>query len=167
MATDTVIMFASQFEQDLFEDAARRLGISITELTKHARRICLDPVQVRGAPFTFPATCLSDDDVPAPSANVDLFEAWMQMRGDDHLCEFILSHKPTNADVLKVIRNQLAWMRFCAARCERAEDRDVYRTLTAFREATIRALAAKCRGKRGGQTMADALQAVLAVEAVQ
>ena len=121
----------------------------------------MDPVQVRGPPFTFPATCLSDDDVPAPSANVDLAEAWTQMRADDHLCEHILSHKPSNADVLRVIRNQLAWMRFCAARCEWAEDRDVYRTLAAFREATIRALAARCRAKRGGEAMADALQAVL------
>ena len=161
MATDTLIMFESQFQQDLFEDAARRLGISITELKRHARRICLDPVQVKGPRITL------IDDVPLPSANVDLRKAWERMRTDDDACEHILTHAPSIPDVLRAIRNQLKWMRFCAARCEAAEDRDVYRTLTAFREATIRALAARCRTKSGGQAMANALEAVLAGEAMQ
>jgi hypothetical protein len=154
------IMFFSEFEQDLFEDAALRLGISLRELTKHARWINLDPVPVKGERVTFPETCLVDC-VPVPTANIDLREAWTQMRVDDAACEFILTHTPSHEDVLRVIRNQLAWMRFLAARCETPEGRDVYRTMAAFREATLRALAARFRTKRGGETMIDALEEIL------
>jgi hypothetical protein len=156
------IFFLSEFEKDLYESAAIRLGISITELVKHARRICLDPVLVEGPRVRFPETCLVDC-VPAPSVNIDLGEAWAQMHADDAACEYLLREKPSMDNVLKVMANQLAWMRFCAARCERAEDRDVYRTLTAFREATIRALIARGRTKRGGEEVTELLEEMLEV----
>ena len=160
MATDTVVMFESQFQQELFEDAALRLGISLTDLAKHARHLMLDPVPVRGATITL-STKRSIDDVPLPSANVDLCKAWAHMRVDDCTCECMLENSPSHEDVLRVIRNQLAWMKFLAARLETPEAREVYRTLVAFREATIRALVARFRAKRGGQAMADELEAVL------
>jgi hypothetical protein len=50
-------------------------------------------------------------------------------------------------------------MWFLAARCERAEDREVYRTLAQYREATIRALVARFRAK--SPTKAAELEAVL------
>jgi hypothetical protein len=154
------ILFLSEFEKDLYEDAALRLGISVLELAQHARRICLGPVQVEGPRARFPEMCLVDC-VPAPSVNVDLREAWEQMSVDDAACECILRGKPSMDDVLRVIRNQLKWMRFCAARCETREARDVYRTMAAFRETTIRALIAKGRGRRGGEAVIEELEEML------
>ena len=131
----------------------------------------MDPIRPKGKRFEFGRKVqgLSDDDffswinaeVPAPDAKVDLFKAWDEMRSDDEAGEWIMENKPTNANVLRVMANQLAWMKFGAVRWPTENGRKAFRALGELQEATITSLIEKGRTKRGAEEVVAGLEAML------
>jgi hypothetical protein len=162
--------YESEWERDLYEEASLHLSISVLEIAHFVRALLMvesDPIRALGAGFKFPKSKCWINNVPAPDAKVDLFECWERMRDDDRACVWTMKNKPTNADVLKVMANQLAWMRFAAARWPAANGRKAFHALTELQEATIQSLIEKGRTKRGAQEVVGALEEMLAQGAVQ
>jgi hypothetical protein len=73
-----------------------------------------------------------------------------------------MQNNPTNANVLRVMANQLAWMRFGAVRRPTENGRKAFRALSELQEATIQSLIEKGRTKRGGEAVTEALEKMLA-----
>jgi hypothetical protein len=168
-------MYQSERERDLFEEASLRLGMSVIEIARFVRELLMaeiDPIRPKGDRFEFGRKVqgLFDDDyfswinakIASPDAKVDLWKAWDEMRSDDTACEWIIQNNPTNANVLRVMANQLAWMRFGAVRRPTENGRKAFRALSELQEATIQSLIEKGRTKRGGEAVTEALEKMLA-----
>jgi hypothetical protein len=167
-------MYESERERDLYEEASLRLGISVIEISRFVRALLMsesDPIRARGKRFEFGRKIAPGDpyddfhwlnaEVPPPNAKVDLWTAWDEMSSDHRACEWILAHEPTNADVLKVMRNQLAWNRFGAVRWPTENGRKAFHALSELQEASITSLIALGLGKRGGEAEVEALEEML------
>jgi len=169
------ITYPNEEQRDLFEEASLRLGVTIMEIERFVRAllVCEGNEDKDGPWFEFGAKVrgLEDDgfswlnhQVPEPNVKVNLFEAWREMKSDSKACERIMEGKPNTATVWRVLRNQLAWSRFYAVRFHTPEGREVYRSMVSFHEASIKALVAKARAKRGAQELADSLEEMLQPE---
>jgi hypothetical protein len=168
-------MYESERDRDLYEEASLRLGMSVIEIARFVRTLVMtetDPIRARGKRFEFGRKISPGDpyddfhwmnaEVPAPDARLDLWQAWDEMNSDHRACEWIMAHEPTNSDVLKVMKNQLAWFRFCAVRWPTENGRKAFRGLSEIQEASITSLIALGQGKRGGEPEVEALEEMLA-----
>jgi hypothetical protein len=167
------VTYPTEEQRDLFEEAALRLGTTVMEIEKFVRAllVCDGNEDKEGPWFEFGGKVRGlqghsfswlNHRVPEPNVKVNLFDAWRQMKADAGACELIMKGKPNTAEVWRVLRNQLAWSRFYAVRFPTPEGREVYRSMVEFHEASIKALVAKARSKRGAQELADALEEMLA-----
>jgi hypothetical protein len=167
-------LYESERERDLYEEAALRLGMSVVEISHFLRALLMtetDPIRPRGKRFEFGRKIRPSDpyddfnwmnaEVPLPDAKVDLWTAWDEMRSDHQACQWIMEHEPTNSDVLKVMRNQLAWNRFGAVRWPTENGRKAFHALSELQEASITSLIALGEGKRGGEAVTEALEEML------
>ena len=157
--------YMSEWERELYEEASLRLSISVLEINNYVRALLMiesDPIRTYGSVFRFPKSKCWIHNVPPPDAKVDLFECWDRMADDDRSCLWTMEHQPTNADVLKVMRNQLAWMRFAAVRWPTEIGRKAFHGLSEVQEATIQSLIEKGRTKRGAKEVVAGLEEILA-----
>jgi hypothetical protein len=168
------VIYRNKRECELYEEASLRLGMTVIEIIRFIEAMLMvemDPIRPTGAKFEFGRKVqgVPDHDfswmnveVPAPNDRVDLWQAWAQMENDHRACEYIMENQPTNADVLKAVRNQLAWFRFGAIRWPTENGRKAFRGLAEIQEASITALIETGRTKRGGDEVTKALQEMLA-----
>jgi hypothetical protein len=166
-------MYESERDRDLYEEASLRLGMSVIEISRFVRALVMaesDPIRPTGKRFEFGRKVQSDpfddfhwmnSEVPAPNDRVDLFQAWDEMQMDDRACVWIMENARTNANVLKVMRNQLAWFRFGAVRWPSENGRKAFDALAELQEASIHSLIAVGRTKRGGGAVTEALEAMV------
>jgi hypothetical protein len=169
------VSYESERERDLFEEASLRLGMSVIEIIRFVEALLMvemDPIRPTGERFEFKHKVqgLPDDDlfswinaeIPSPDAKVDLWKAWEEMRLHDRNCEWIMQNNPTNAAVLRVMANQLAWLRFGAVRWPTENGRKAFHGLSVYQEAAIQSLIEMDRRRRGGEAVVEALEEMLA-----
>jgi hypothetical protein len=167
------VVYRNKRECELYEEASLRLGMTVIEIIRFIEAMLMvemDPIRPTGEKFEFGRKVqgVPDHDfswinaeVPAPNARVNLWIAWAQMENDHRACEFIMSNQPSCSTVLAVMRNQLAWHRFGAMRWPSANGRKAFHGLAEIQEASITALIATGRPKRGGAEVTKALQEML------
>jgi hypothetical protein len=158
------ILFGSEEARELYEGASMRLGWSVIDIVHFVWDELLN-----GKTYLVtkqPKSTLSNE-VPAPDEEVDLALIWQQMASDDNACAWIMSHEPSISDVLRVMANQLSWLRFGAVRWPTADGRKAFHALCELQHVAIRSLIAKGRTQRGAQEVNAALAAMLVEPVVQ
>jgi hypothetical protein len=152
------IQYAGEECREIYERTSQRLGMSVIEIS----RFVWEEMLMSGRDQRIEMYKRTRfQEVPAPSDEVDLDECWARMREDDRNCELIMMSKPSIADVLRVMAQQMAWLRFAAERWPTAEGRKAFYHLEQLQYVVFKSLIAKGEGKRDSEGVTEALEALV------